>query len=443
MSRVDDSGDRARRFKFDDAVLRHNWALLWLPLLSALWVSPELQMGGYAVLTALALRGPIINRFDAARLLPMLLFAFVALITVSRGAPISATVFVLALFPIVLLTAQRATPHVAIRSLVSGVAIYLVGNVLGWMAGIPAQASGVRIAGFETSSPIFGERILFPFARSIVEPSIMACAFLAFVIVARKGLWRLSPLATQVGGVAAIFVVIGSNGRVPLIALTAVIVSRWIPKLAPRVGMFSVAGIGLPFYLHLLGSAIDRIAEFIVQVPFLARGQSAQQIAGFSSRGEIWDRALTTWSERADVTEQLIGFGYNGHVTSQVVYSYSDLVGGFLNLIEALHIHNTAAQLLYDAGILGLTATAAALFVLHARLAALRHQPLIAFLSVLCLTSVTEVTLAIEFRTSPVILALALAAVVEPGHVTRFRRRQQESTVPKSVPPKTGTGGRS
>lgn len=386
-----------------------NWALVLFPLLVSVRQGPAPALGGLILLGILSLRGRPAPR-SLRQLLPLLLLAFATAVPMSRHAPIGDLVLTAGAIAVVVVVARRVTPSQALDSLTGGICVYLIANIAGWLAGVESPAASVRVGLFETDSSFLDERVLFPFTRSINEPAVAAAALLAyFLVTLREKGPRVRP-SLWVGAAAAVFVIWASGTRSPLIALGVLVpVVLILPRLVRLAPTLALSAIGLPLYLNGLRTLVDAVSLRIESIPFLARGESASDIAGFSSRGYIWDTGLAYWPSAADGLARWIGYGFEGHVQSGVVYTYF-VEGGFVNQPSALTLHNTLLQQLYDGGLLGVVALLGGLWVAGRRAA--RHStPAAALISIIYFSAALEIFMAPTFRATPFMLTLVLSAV--------------------------------
>lgn len=396
-----------------------NLALVAFPLLVSVRLSPKIELGCLGLLVLLSLRGKSRPGESLRRYLPLVpLVGVCAGLSLLRGAPLHEVVTLGAVTLAVVLIGQRVQGEVAVRSLVVGMVGYLLGNIAGWLVGLQSPAASVRVGLYENSASLLGVRILFPFTRSINEPAIVAAAVLAFVLVSWRRGRRVGPLL-WVGSLAALFMIDASGSRFPVIVLALII--PWVlllPRLARLVPTLAVISIGTPYFVTAIGGLRDWLAGQIAGVAFLARGQSAADIAGGSSRQYFWERGLSFWGRVVDLPHQMIGYGYNGHVESQVVYTYYQ-AGGFVSNPTALTLHNSFLQQMYDTGYVGLAALIVGLLMVGRRATATGNLPLAALLGVLFMTAMVEVFLDPSFRAIPFMLVLALAGVLPPGSESR------------------------
>ena len=280
-------------------------------------------------------------------------FLLVLAAIVFRQGPLTlAAIYVLTILVLVV-TAKKVTRATAYESLLAGMALYLVANVAGWLIGIQSPAAAIRVGELGTSSILFGTRIIFPFAISINEPAFIAGAMISAVItiiaIRSRPRWYL-----WLGSIAGAVVMLGSNSRAAVLVAAAVSIALLMPRLARVAAPYVVAiAMLLPFVIQVFLPIISALAEFGASSSFLSRGGTSQQLSGIGSRGIIWTKALDYWTAYVtDFTYRLIGYGYNGHVSSGAWLSFSSGVT-YISDRRALTAHNSILQTVYDAGLIG------------------------------------------------------------------------------------------
>jgi O-antigen ligase len=119
----------------------------------------------------------------------------------------------------------------------------------------------------------------------------------------------------------------------------AVLVQRLRP---PSVALLAAAGVAFILALETTGTTVPRLLRdwsmsngAVASVVF--RGQSAEDVAGFSGRGELWAGAVPHFLERP-----WLGRGFQG--------SRGELLA---SMPWAAYAHNVALQSLLDLGLLG------------------------------------------------------------------------------------------
>jgi len=403
------------------------WELVLLPLAVSVRQHIIITLGLIAIcfLIAVVRRGGENSR---AAILPVALLALAAAVSVRTSVGLLA--LLVAVLAVIFVSRTKTSVQLAVKSLTAGLAVYLIANTVGQIAGIASPASAVRIGGF-ASSGVFGERFLFPFARSINEPTIVFAAFI--VMVAARWMLKNRPTALHVFGVVAgIYIVLGSNSRVPaVLAVILTLAVLAVPATSSKVLPVAVpVAMAAPFFLAALQPALMWVAGLVVNIPYLARGQNVIQIVELGTRGPIWQGALTFWWTEAGTTGKLLGYGPNGHATSGANLYYLAGQDKFLNDSTALTTHNSFLQTLLDGGLLSLGLLAVALTVTLFRFARTSETlPQLLAVSAIGLCGVMEVVVAPAATTTPSYLLLILAAFVP----TAKRAERQPQTADSSA----------
>jgi hypothetical protein len=332
------------------------------------------------------------------------------------------------------LAARRYKVGTAFASLRAGLVIYLVANILGHYAGLPSPLDSSRLGGYETSSALFAERVAFPFARSINEPSTVAAVFLGLV-VAGFMLSRRTSLLDWVGLAAGAYVVLASNSRTPLIVAAVIgFITLMAPLIMRRFGpAFSFALAFTPFLLSIYMPLINWAAEIATNITYLARGQSAEQIAGLGTRAQIWEGLLGFWADHPDGRHAWIGYGQNGHATSGANATYLDTLGGFLADKTGLSSHNSFLQQLFDGGYIGVALLLAGVVIIAYRLS--RTYLLLPQLVAVCtliVASAGESFLAPGLTTTPFFLLLYIAAFAPSAAWARRGEKRPKLSLPRT-----------
>lgn len=395
--------------------------LVLLPLAVSVRHSTALTLGVLSVIAIAA----VVRAWDArpARLdyWPAVLLLACASI-VYRHGPYSLLAILLVAGLILFLLATAVSFEDAYSSLFAGLSLYLVVNVAAWIAGIESPSASVRIGGYDTTGAFLGERVFFPFSRAINESSFVAATLIVAVVAMIK--LRFQPRwYLWLGAAAAVVVIIASNSRTPLLVVGLLSTAITLAPGAARAAAPYAVGATLlfPFIVSQLQPAIRRAGELIAATPYLARGQSVEEIAELGTRDTIWLRSVGYWLHYVDSpTRQLVGYGYYGHTQSGASAYYSSGISDFLTNRSALTMHNSVLQTLYDAGVLG-----AGILFLVAILAVYRYGrypellPMFAIVVVLGSSAVTEVSLAPGLSQTPFFLLLYVLVFipvkVKPG----------------------------
>lgn len=317
---------------------------------------------------------------------------------------------------ILILTAMAVSRATAYASLLAGLSLYLVANVVGWLAGVKSTSSSVRIGGYESSGAMFGgSRVFFPFARAINEPSFVAVALIV-AVAAMFSMRELPRWYHWAGIIAGLLIILASNSRMPVIlAVPTIFFVLVAPRVTRAVAPY-VVGVAmvLPFLLTQVAPVVTWVARFIASNSYLARGQNVDQIVGLGTREIIWTRSVDFWTaDVTDTADQLIGFGYNGHASSGALSTYSSGIGDFLSDRAALTTHNSVLQTLYDAGLLGaVILLGVTVFTVYRYGRDASLLPMFSVAVMLGLGAITEIGLAPGLSQTPIFLLLYLVVFV-------------------------------
>lgn len=385
--------------------------LALFPLLVSVRQSPWITLaliGALLLLAICRMKDPGHERINP---LP---FAFLAIsaVIVFRGDRGATAILVVLVILLLAAAASKVRRLDALHSLGIGLALYLIGNVLGHFAHIKSPLEASRLGGYQTSAGLFAERLVFPFARSINEPAVLAAAYIGLIaatwMIGRKvGKFHIA------GVLAGAFIMAGSNSRLPLVvAVLLALATLMSPMLAVKASVPMVIAAGaLPFYLTLAEPAIRFGAGVVSGSQLLARGQSIDDIVGLGTRGRIWTGSVRFWGAFPDQAEQLFGYGPNGHATSGANSTYLHGLGGFLANKDNLTMHNSFLQMLFDGGLVGLSLLAVAIIVTLRRFAAdVSMLPQLMLLTVVSVGAASEIILAPGFTQTPFFVVLAVAA---------------------------------
>lgn len=387
--------------------------LALFPLVVSVRQSPTVTVVLLGALLLVALCRKVDPERGRLYLLPFTLLALSALVVFRSDLGINAVIVGLAA-AVVLVLATKVPRAAALYSLGLGLVVYLIGNVAGQLAHIPSPLDASRLGGYETSAGFFATRLVFPFARSINEPAVIAAAYFGLVAAIwvtgrRVGWFHVLGLA------AAAYILVGSNSRLPLvIAVLLSLAALLSPLFAMRVSrpMVFVAG-ALPFYLPLAEPVIRAVAGAVAGNALLSRGQSVEDIVGLGTRGTIWSGSVDFWNSAMvmDLGRRLFGFGLNGHAVSGANTTYLHGLGGFLANKDNLTMHNSFLQMLFDGGLVGLALLAVGLLMVLRRFSKdASLLPQLVFATVLGVGAASEIILAPGFTQTPFFLLLAFAA---------------------------------
>lgn len=339
---------------------------------------------------------------------------------------------------VLFLASQRRSMHSFVSSLLDGVGLYLLVNVVAYyVLHIASPAAVQRTGGLEATTG--GMRVIFPIATSLAVPAAMAAIYVAgaAVCLERSGPVRRTFRIIALG--CAFIVLLGANTRAAIVVaglllVLSVVSTRVMARAATTVTVVSIA---FAFVFGTTKAAVGwTINGLLSLVPSLSRGDRASDLT-LNFRSAIWADALDFWTHWVTMPERLLGFGIRGQQQSGASQVYAAKFAGLSADPETISVHNSSLQQLYDAGIVGLAAFAALLIYAtrwYAR--ALRSgeagaQVALPALLAAVTTGITEVTIAPGYLQAPlfVVAGLVLMAgsrVREPMDRTLGRSRVTE-----------------
>ncbi|GEP39784.1 hypothetical protein NPS01_34470 [Nocardioides psychrotolerans] len=326
---------------------------------------------------------------------------------------------------LILVCARRYPFPSVVKSLLDGVGLFLIANVLGYLAGVESPAAAGRT--FSLDSSTGGIRVFFPLTSSLAVPPLMAAIFVAAGLICLEG-GRAVRVYRAVALLAGIFIMVAANTRVALVVSAVVLVASVVaPLIFARASVYLAAfPMVLPFVYPLLAVVVLQPVIHVAAslFPFLSRGDTEADVA-LEGRDRIWSMAISFWQEQVDFIHRLVGFGEFGQRSSGASAAYANgdpLLLGFSS-------HNSTLQQLFDGGLVGVASLA---FLGLAAVITLRRGALLpsrVHLIALCagvaalLGGGTEVTQAPGYavETFWVFACLALAAATQPsrGAVTK------------------------
>lgn len=405
--------------------------LLLLPTLTGLATqSPRISL---VLLVIAAIWSHIMTRqrrmrpatFIPSRSLPALLMGLVILAAWMRG-PLDATAVFTAgsvalITWIVAMSSHRLSPNGLLLQLSEGLGVYLVISVALYLVGLRAPTEGLRLAGLSNSTGLVGERLLFPLATEHTIPASVAAGFLAAVPALSLVPGSLGRRFPWIAGGAAAYVLMAAGYRGPLaFGVLAGTLSFVRPAFFARVfPLFAVVLLLMPVWYETMAAPVSATIRTIRStVPGLDRMESDG--SELSNREEVWARSIDAfWKE--PTSAQLMGYGSDGQVDSGASKSYGPLFNGFLqgDATRLISPHNSALQVLFDVGLLGLVVFVAAMFMILRRLKAAfrRGSPqslaALAALTAFAVVGATSVVMApTTFVTEPMYFMLACAVAV-------------------------------
>lgn len=288
-----------------------------------------------------------------------------------------------------------------VLSLVEGLGLYLVVNVLAHLAGIRAPSvANQRLDRMVESGGYI--RTVFPLTNSINSPSIVALAYLVSSIcflrcvgLVRRGIWLVCASA-------AIYVILGAGSRAALVlaavlaigALFFPFISRWIAQVSSVLALISAFT-----FPYLVNSIVGLVTPLVALAP--ARNTSENDISSFEGRDRIWGGVIRYWSDRVNnFSDILFGFGTSGQYKSGASSTYTSVVNGITRNPEYAFVHNSFLQQLLDGGVVGVSFLAVAVYWTSARIAKYRYQwgpfrlSAIFAITAVLLSNITEATMA-------------------------------------------------
>jgi O-antigen ligase len=283
---------------------------------------------------------------------PWLVLALAAAVILPMSRPVAEGLSLfwrLGVCVVLILCVSRFPRPAVIMSLLDGVGVYLIINVVGYFAGLQSPAAGGRTFALESSTG--GARIFFPLTGSLAVPPMMAAIFVAAGLICFEGRRSLR-LPRVVAFAAAVFVLLGANTRVALVASVPVLLASLVaPRLLARLGPpAAVLPMAVPFVFPRLEDVVVRpLIEFVAgALPFLSRGDVSSDVT-LESRSFIWRSAIRFWNTFVDFSHQLVGFGELGQRKSGASAAYARGDPLLLNFSA----HNSTLQQLFDAGLIG------------------------------------------------------------------------------------------
>lgn len=356
--------------------LRPDWIMLLFPTVLAIRaLNNKLAL----LVLASLLAASFARRPDGSfRILlgPFALISAASLIVIIR--PENTTKISLAIFPMLtfllvgtltLRAAKTTEARRVVSSLIDGCGLYCVANLLAYTVGIRSPAAESRIGGLIESGGFI--RMIFPLATSINIPPILAGIFIAAFPLAIKQPGWLQRSTRLVGFTAALFVLLASGTRLPMLSTAilaiAIAVLPQVTRWSAQIAILFAAGsaLYLPTLLKSALTPIGQLSEFLVR----GRSTDAQVIATLQNRDVIWRRSITYWEEWASPSQKLLGFGMDGQYRSGASLAYQELLSGISTAPERAYLHNSFLQQLFDGGLAGWLALVVAVYWASSRLA--------------------------------------------------------------------------
>ncbi|GAA2137942.1 hypothetical protein GCM10009844_05500 [Nocardioides koreensis] len=392
------------------------WELILLPTLLSLRIFNlryTLVLVVAVVVALLATSEPLPGR-SLTRRWVMVSIAVMFLPVVLRPASMETALVPPLVVTLLTVSARRRTHHAVIHSLVDGLGLYLILNVLAYAAGMRSPNADIRVGGLESLGG--DERIFYPLASGLAIPAILAAAYLAAAILWFEGR-AVRRFFRILGMGAAVVVLAGADARASIaIASLIVVCAAGTPRSLARIGTSLTTGaLTFVFIFPLLAKPIVQpaLTWTLSTLPFLSRGDTQADV-GLNGREYIWSQSTHFWTERVEGWRALLGYGTYGQHVSGASWSYASQVAGLSADPRSISVHNSLLQQLYDAGLMGAAAFAVvALFTTHALgrgvLAKERGSVYgLAVLLAILLASMTEVILAPGFAQEPLFVMLGV-----------------------------------
>lgn len=349
---------------------------------------------------------------------PLVLLAASCAIVYSRATNKYDLAILLCMFVLTISLTVTVDARTIIRSLFDGIGLYLILNVLGYVAGLRSSGSGDRVGGIVEASGF--TRRIFPFALSLDAAPTVASVYLAAVVFLLResgSKLRIYRLVCSLAGFAVLF---GSGVRTGiLIAVLLPIVVMLFPSViswsAQAATLFAAVS-------YLVAPPVARVSGSLVALlmSVLApnRTLSGSDIASLSNRDKIWSRSINFWLDYVgSPPQQLFGFGQGGQYRSGASMSYRELLSAVSRHPERGSVHNSFLQQLFDGGLVGLLLLAFAILWTSVRLARQARDwgymgvAAILATTALLLNSVSQVSLAPGFSQESFWILMVLVGV--------------------------------
>jgi hypothetical protein len=340
----------------------------------------------------------------AVQIGPLIVLIASAGIVLFRPEPRAHALFLIVVCVLVLRLLATVDARVIMTSIIDGAGLYLVVNVIGYLAGIESVGAADRIGGYIESSGFV--RAIFPLARSLdIAPSIASVyvAAAAFLVLEPGWLRRSFRLACFV----AAFIVVSEAGArtalftavaLPVLVFSVPFITRWLVQV---LALF--ASVSALFLTTFVGSIQSLAAPVLVAIA-PNRDTRLGEIASLNNRDLIWTRSMNYWTSGVEGTfDRLFGFGQNGQYTSGASMTYADALAGTVRNSRYASLHNSFLQQLFDGGFLGWGLLTLAIFWAGVRLSRRRadwstqYVAAIVALSALLINGLTQATIAPGF----------------------------------------------
>ncbi|WP_420084846.1 O-antigen ligase family protein [Mycolicibacterium elephantis] len=408
---------------------RPDWVVVAIPTALAIKAlySPESGSLGLFVIAIFALvNGALlvvaylrpVEKTYSTRLGPFVVLCVASGIVITRpsGLHNAFTFFLVCLLAYRL--AKTVDSRVIISSLIDGLGLYALVNVLFYAAGLRSRTEEWRL-GLDSGGV---DRIIYPFSNSVNLSPVLAAVYIVavFFVIREPGrcrrLFRLACFA------AAVSILWGGGTRVPavvafslpIIAVAFPRVSRWLASAI--VVLASLSAILLPALIESLRFVLQPILSFVTN-----RSDSYASIGALNGRDYIWESALEFWEYEVDSPLHILfGYGLEGHYYSGASGAYVDIMAHVIlrNPEKSIHLHNSFLQQLYDGGIAGWILLTVGLLFLAARSSTRLRDlgtyglAMTTMLTALLICSMTEVLLSPNVNLIPFWVLIVLAGAV-------------------------------
>lgn len=348
---------------------RIDWAVaLLLPVLAIRVYSSAAALAGLVVLIFV-----IFTRHTDVRrsMLPGPLVVFVAAvgIVLSRPESTASAVFFVMVTILVVQLVLTVDARILITSFIDGAGIYLLLNVLGFLAGLQSPNAGDRVGAYVESGGFV--RIIFPLSSSLEVAPTVASVYLAsvvFLIMEEGGRRRIFRIVCFVAAVA-----VSSQGAdrtglfagivLPVLVFFIPSITRWVAQVTTLFA--SVSATVLPFVVPKLNYVLIPFLSFIAP----NRDTHVANVNSLSNRAEIWSDSLDYWTNYVEGSfDRLIGFGQDGQYRSGASMVYARALAGTVKHPEHASMHNSFLQQLFDGGLVGWLLLVLAMFWTSVRL---------------------------------------------------------------------------
>jgi hypothetical protein len=340
------------------AAVRTDWVLFALPVVFALRTFNT--RGTIFILAVMALY--VVTRKHRAMVAiapgPLALLAAATALVLGRPTPgVSATVYGLIILVLVAVIAVAAAiqndARAAISSLINGLGLYLLMNVLGHLAGLKSPGAGDRVGAVNESSGF--TRVIFPFTTALDEAATVAAVFVAAVpilLVAERH-WRWFRVACLAAGILVAWS--GASRTALLIAVALPVIYFSMPRVLRWIGQVAAlfaatSAVLLPPIMEFSGKAVAPVLKVLAP----GRDTASGDVESLSNRSKIWSRSLDFWNNHVHTwSDQLFGFGQTGQFRSGVSLTYADILSEASRYPRLGTVHNAFLQQLFDGGVVG------------------------------------------------------------------------------------------